>query len=37
MFIGIFVALVLMIALYYIALFAQNARKIDNSGNDVLI
>jgi len=37
MFIGIIVALVLMVALYYIALFAQNARKIDNSGNEVLI
>ena len=37
MLIGIVVALVLMAALYYIALFAQNARKIDNSGNEVLI
>ena len=37
MLIGITVALVLMIALFYIALFTQKARKIDNSGNEMLI
>jgi hypothetical protein len=28
-------ALAIMVAAYYIALFAQNARKIDNSGNEI--
>jgi ABC-2 type transport system permease protein len=35
--VGIIVAFVLMAILFFIALFAQNARKIDNSGNEVLL
>jgi ABC-2 type transport system permease protein len=35
--VGIIVAFVLMALLFYIALFAQNSRKIDNSGNEILI
>jgi hypothetical protein len=34
---GIIIALALMTALFYISLFAQNAKKIDNSGNEILI
>jgi len=30
-------AFALMVIVYFIALFAQNARKIDNSGNEILI
>ncbi|MCL2151913.1 MAG: hypothetical protein FWH57_02970 [Oscillospiraceae bacterium] len=33
----VLVALVIMVILYFLALFAQNARKIDNSGNDIRI
>jgi ABC-2 type transport system permease protein len=35
--IGICVALVLIVILFFVALFTQNARKIDNSGNETLI
>ena len=31
----ILIALVLMVILFFVALFAQNARKVDNSGNEV--
>ena len=34
---GIVVAFVLMLILYGIAIFVQNAKKIDNSGNEILI
>ena len=36
-FVGIVVAAVLMVLLFYIALFAQNAKKVDNSGNEILL
>jgi hypothetical protein len=35
--IGIIITFALMAALFYISLFAQNAKKIDNSGNEILI
>ena len=35
--IGIIIALAIMVAAFFIALFVRNAKKIDNSGNEVLI
>jgi hypothetical protein len=33
----VFIAFAVMAVLYFIALFAQNAKKIDNSGNEIRI
>jgi len=33
----VIIALIIMVILYFLALFAQNAKKIDNSGNEIRI
>ena len=35
--VAVAIALALMVAAYFIALFVQNANKIDNSGNEIII
>ena len=37
LFITVLIALIIMAAAYFIALFAQNAKKIDNSGDEIVI
>jgi hypothetical protein len=37
MLIGVIIAVIIMISVFYLALFVQNAKMIDNSGNDIII